>query len=134
MTQFVSPRIFTEDVDALIAFYEGVTGIKAGRLHPLFGELTTDLGTVAIASVETVGIIGAGSAEAAANRSVSLDFLVDDVDALLPRLRELVTEFVSGPTDLPWGNRSVLFRDPDGNLVNFFTPTTPEARKRFGRS
>jgi predicted enzyme related to lactoylglutathione lyase len=134
MTQFVSPRIFTEDVDALIEFYESITGIAAQRLHPLFGELATDLGTVAIASVKTVGIIGAGSAEAAANRSVSLDFLVDDVDALLPRLREIVKEFVSGPTDLPWGNRSVLFRDPDGNLVNFFTPTTPEARKRFGLS
>lgn len=132
MTQFVSPRLFTEDVDALIAFYENVTGITAQRLHPLFGELATDLGTLAIASVKTVGLLGPGSAEAAANRSVCLDFLVDDVDAILPRLREAVTEFVSGPQDLPWGNRSVLFRDPDGNLVNFFTPTTPEARSRFG--
>ena len=25
---------------------------------------------------------------------------------------------------MPWGNRSILFRDPDGNLVNFFTPVT----------
>ena len=29
---------------------------------------------------------------------------------------------------MPWGNRSLLFRDPDGNLVNFFTPVTPAAR------
>jgi hypothetical protein len=29
------------------------------------------------------------------------------------------------------GNRSVLFRDPDGNLVNLFTPATEEAIKRF---
>ena len=33
---------------------------------------------------------------------------------------------------MPWGNRSLLFRDPDGNLVNFFTPVTPEARKKYG--
>ena len=28
---------------------------------------------------------------------------------------------------MPWGNRSILFRDPDGNLVNLFLlpPTTP---------
>jgi hypothetical protein len=32
---------------------------------------------------------------------------------------------------MPWGNRSLLFRDPDGNLVNFFTPVTPEAIKKF---
>jgi hypothetical protein len=36
------------------------------------------------------------------------------------------------PTTLPWGNRSLLLRDPDGNVVNLFTPVTPEARARFG--
>jgi len=41
---------------------------------------------------------------------------------------------VNEPTTMPWGNRSLLFRDPDGNLVNFFTPVTPEAVARFGRS
>jgi hypothetical protein len=30
-----------------------------------------------------------------------------------------------------WGNRSILFRDPDGNLVNLFTPVTGEAIKRI---
>ena len=35
---------------------------------------------------------------------------------------------------MPWGNRSLLFRDPDGNLVNFFTPVTPAAVAKFGRS
>lgn len=25
----------------------------------------------------------------------------------------------------------ILFRDPDGNLINFFTPVTPEATKKF---
>ena len=36
-------------------------------------------------------------------------------------------DFVGEPTTLPWGNRSLLLRDPDGNLVNFFTPLTPAA-------
>jgi len=29
--------------------------------------------------------------------------------------------------------RSILFRDPDGNLVNLFTPVTEEAIKKFNR-
>ena len=37
------------------------------------------------------------------------------------------------PTLMPWGNRSILFRDPDGNLVNLFTPATEDAIKRFRR-
>ena len=132
--QFAATRIFTDDVDGLLHFYETITGVTANRLHPLFGEIPTSLGTLAIASSQTVGLLGEGAAKAAANHSVSLDFLVEDVDALLPRLREIVEEFVNEPTDLPWGNRSLLFRDPDGNLINFFTPTSPAARERFGLS
>jgi len=137
-TQFTlaATRIFTDDVDALLAFYERVTGVAARRIHPLFGEIATPSGTLAIASTQTVGVLGAGSAEAAANRSVCLDFLVVDVDVEHARLAAIVTEFktsfVNEPTTMPWGNRSLLFRDPDGNLINVFTPITPEARARFG--
>jgi len=42
-------------------------------------------------------------------------------------------DFVGEPTTLPWGNRSLLLRDPDGNLVNFFTPLTPAAIGKFAR-
>jgi hypothetical protein len=38
-------------------------------------------------------------------------------------LAGFVEDFVNEPTTMPWGNRSLLFRDPDGNLVNFFTPS-----------
>jgi hypothetical protein len=41
--------------------------------------------------------------------------------------------FVREPTTLPWGNRSLLLRDPDGDLVNFFTPLTPAAIGKFAR-
>ena len=47
--------------------------------------------------------------------------------------RQFTTEFVNEPTTLPWGNRSLLFRDPDGNLVNLFTPVTAEAKSRLWR-
>lgn len=36
------------------------------------------------------------------------------------------------PTTMAWGNRSILFPDPDGNLVNLFTPVTEEAIERSG--
>lgn len=31
------------------------------------------------------------------------------------------------------GNRSILFRDPDGNLVNFFTRVSQDAINKFSR-
>lgn len=125
-------RIFTDDVDTLVAFYEQVTGLIAGRVHPMFAELDTPSGTLAIASIQTVPLLGPDAARAADNHSVALDFLVDDVDARFADLRDVVTDFVNEPTTMPWGNRSLLFRDPDGNLVNLFTPVTDAARARFG--
>lgn len=120
--QLAATRIITDDVDALVAFYEEATGGTAVRLHPMFAELRTATGTLAIASSATVPLLGAGAAEAGANRSVMLDFLVDDVDATYRALRDVVEVFVNEPTDMPWGNRSLLVRDPDGNLINFFRP------------
>lgn len=49
------------------------------------------------------------------------------------RLRGAVDSRVNEPTDMPWGNRSLLLRDPDGDLVNLFTPVTPEAIAKFAR-
>ncbi len=126
--QLAATRIITDDVDALVAFYERATGIDAARLHPMFAELRTPLGTLAIASSATVPLLGEGVAEARANRSVVLDFLVDDVDSTYGALRDVVHVFVNEPTDTPWGNRSLLVRDPDGNLVNFFTPISRPTR------
>ena len=62
-----------------------------------------------------------------------IEFLVDDVDRVHQNLAGFVEDFVNEPTTMPWGNRSLLFRDPDGNLVNFFTPVTPAAIEKFAR-
>lgn len=127
--QLAATRIFTDDVDGLVAFYEAATGLTATRLHPMFAEIRTPSGTLAIASTATVPLLGDKAAEARANHSVALDFLVDDVDASYKTLHDLVEVFVNEPTDMPWGNRSLLVRDPDGNLINFFTPINATAQE-----
>lgn len=43
------------------------------------------------------------------------------MDRVHKELGDTLTDVVNGPATMPWGNRSLLFRDPDGNLVNFFT-------------
>ena len=65
------------------------------------------------------------------SRYVIIEFQVDDVDAEHARLKPLVEDWIQEPTTMPWGNRSILFRDPDVNLVNLFTPVTEEAITRF---
>ncbi len=130
--KFVSTRIITADVNRLVQFYEMVTEIPAMWANELFAEIPTPVGTLAIGSDKTVPLFGDGSAEPAANRSAIVEFIVEDVDAEYERLRERLDELVTEPTTMPWGNRALLFRDPDGNLVNLFTPVTDAARAKFG--
>ncbi|OBK69946.1 VOC family protein [Mycolicibacterium fortuitum] len=129
--KLVSLRIITADVKRLVSFYEAVTGVDAIWANELFAEIPTPVGTLAIGSDKTVPLFGVGSAEPAANRSVIVEYIVDDVDAEYARLRERLHDIVTEPTTMPWGNRASLFRDPDGNLVNLFTPVTEEARSKF---
>ena len=130
---FVSIRVITDDVARLVGFYEQVIGVTAAWSTPDFAELATPACTLAIASTRTVALFGADSARPAANHSVITEFRVADVDAEYERLAPLDCEIVQKPTTMPWGNRSLLFRDPDGNLINFFTPVTPEAVVRQER-
>jgi catechol 2,3-dioxygenase-like lactoylglutathione lyase family enzyme len=130
--KFISTRIITADVRRLVDFYELVTEVSAVWGNELFAEFPTPIGTLAIGSDRTVPLFGVGSAEPAANRTAIVEFIVDDVDAEYERLRERVVDVETKPTTMPWGNRALLFRDPDGNLVNLFTPVTDEARAKFG--
>lgn len=130
---FVSVRIITGDVARLVDFYERATGVPASWANEDFAEIRTAAATLAIGSTRTVPLFATGSARPADNHSVIVEFLVDDVDRTHKNLTDFVEDFVNEPTTMPWGNRALLFRDPDGNLVNFFTPVTPDAIEKFAR-
>ncbi len=64
-------------------------------------------------------------ADAAAGREpgrppheVILGFMVRDVDTEYRRIAALGADWVLRPATQPWGSRSMIFRDPEGHLVN----------------
>lgn len=128
--RFVSLRVITDDVKRLVRFYEDVTGLASKWYTADFAELATPACTLAIGSTRTMAMFSAGAARPAENHSAIIEFHVDDVDGEYQRLKGVVSDVVQEPTTMPWGNRSLLFRDPDGNLVNFFTPVSAEALKK----
>jgi predicted enzyme related to lactoylglutathione lyase len=127
----VSVRLITDDVKRLVAFYEHALGTPAAWSSDDFAEVRTPAGTLAIGSTRTVGLFGPGAARPADNHTAIIEFLVADVDAEYARLSSWLTDVVTVPTTMPWGNRSLLVRDPDGTLLNFFTPVTADAVARF---
>lgn len=128
---FVSIRIITGDIRRLVEFYELVTGIEPAWYSEDFAELATPSCALAIGSTRTLQMFEAGDTRPGDNRSAIIEFLVDDVDGEYQRLKPVLNDIVQPPKTLPWGNRSLLFRDPDGALVNLFTPVTADAIRKF---
>ncbi|MET4143099.1 VOC family protein [Pedobacter sp. UYP1] len=126
-----SLRIITNDMERLVRFFEKVTDLTAQWYTEDFAEIETSNGTLALGSIRTMSLFGDGLVQPGTNRNVIIEFRVDQVDEVYERIKDFVSDIVQEPTTMPWGNRSLLFRDPDGNLINFFTPVTPQAIKKF---
>lgn len=115
-------RLVTEDVQTLTRFYEAITGAKAEVLNSGIVEFQrSPCAGLAITAASTARACGDGGVGANENRPLVLDFEVEDVDAHYARLKDSVTDWVLEPRTMPWG-RAMIFRDPDGNLINIFAP------------
>ena len=117
---FASVRIITDDLEGMVAFYERITRQPAERPAPVYAQFSGPGGTLAIASTATVAMLG-DALVPATNRSVLIEFEVADVDGAFTGLQLRSDDVVLEPTAMPWGNRSALVRDPDGNVVNLFS-------------
>jgi catechol 2,3-dioxygenase-like lactoylglutathione lyase family enzyme len=113
--------IITENVERLREFYKDVLKIEPETYGDGYVEFPTECGTLSLFSLADHEKLAPGSARSAANRSLELEFQVADVDKEYERLQEMEIEWVKPPTTQSWGGRSIYFRDPDGNLINFYT-------------
>ena len=145
----VQCRIVTDDVAGLAGFYATLLGVPAA-LNEYYVEIQAGPASVGFSRrrfteadvcSRTAGHMTSGhgasghgaSGRGASGRGASgrrasgrrdeviLDFTVDDVDAEYPRIAAVGVDWVMPPTTQPWGNRSMIFRDPAGNLVNVFS-------------
>ena len=125
MARLIYTCVLTRNIERMEKFYRAVLQLEPqGRVG--YREFPTEPGVFSLWSVdEYTQITGADTVDPLEGGSVMLEFQVGDVDAEFARLRgsaDLPIDFVLEPTTLQWGNRSIYFRDPDGNLVNLFTP------------
>ena len=113
--------LITNDMKRLIGFYEPILALKARWTGEEYAEFRTSAAVLAVFAAQAQEKYIPGSVHASENRSVILEFNVADVDLEYKRLQSLVKVWVKPPTTQPWGTRSIYFRDPDGNLVDFYT-------------
>ena len=90
--------LITNDVKRLVELYEPILALKAKKRGEDYAEFPTGVGVVAIFSMHAQEKYIPGSAEAAKNRSVVLQFRVSDVDQEYRRLQSRVKSRVKSPT------------------------------------
>jgi catechol 2,3-dioxygenase-like lactoylglutathione lyase family enzyme len=121
----INTCLITNDVNQLAAFYAQVLQIEPHTVGEDYVEFRTSTAVRALFAATAQEKYIPGSATSGQNHSAILEFRVGDVDKEYARLHDLVKSWVKGPTTQPWGTRSIYFRDPDGNLVDFFVPPAP---------
>ena len=116
-------RLVSDDVEGLAGFYARLLAVPTA-LNEYYVEIQAGPASVGFSRrrfTEHREADGPPASGPGRRDDIILDFLVDDVDAEYPRIAALGVEWVMPPTTQPWGNRSMVFRDPAGNLVNVFS-------------
>jgi uncharacterized glyoxalase superfamily protein PhnB len=123
--KLVRTCVIAADVASLRDFYAGILELKPDPDFPEYAEFDIGGGGLALFDVKYHDKVAPGSAAAGENRCSMIEIEVEDVDREYRRLKRRVKDWVKPPTTQPWGSRSIYFRDPEGNLVNFFSRTPP---------
>ena len=129
--KLTSLRIISKDIQSAVAFYEQITGIAATWYTEDFAELSGNSITIAIGSTRTMQMFSEDLTDFAGSKSTIIEFMVKNVDEEYEKIKSKVSRIIQKPTTMPWGNRSLLFCDPNSNMINFFTPVSEEAVKKF---
>ena len=117
--------IISPDVRRLAEFYIQVLGAE-GDVNSTFVGLATEGASLSIFSEEGMESMASGSMRGAGRGGYTIEFEVAGVDRQYQRLQAMQVPIVKPPTTQSWGRRSVWFRDPDGNIVNFYANVAPQ--------
>jgi catechol 2,3-dioxygenase-like lactoylglutathione lyase family enzyme len=111
--------LVTRDVLRLRSFYAAILQVEAEG-EDTFTMLATHGAALSIFTEEGMELMAPGSMQDSWCGRYTHEFEVEDVDKEFERLKAMNVIFVKPPTTQTWGRRSVWFRDPDGNIINFF--------------
>lgn len=112
--------IFARQMATMRDFYGSTLGFP---LHKELGPQWVEyrVGSNILALTER-GLIFNDPAPPIGALSLQLAFRVspNEVASCAATLSERGVKIVDGPTDQPWGHRTLFFRDPDGNVLEIY--------------
>ena len=111
------PNIFVTDFQAALAYYTGPLGFHPLFVHgdiPFYAHVARDEAILALRHVDKPVID-----HSAGEDLLSAFVEVSDANALFKSLQVAGAHIRQAPRDEPWGMRSIIVNDPDGNLICF---------------
>jgi catechol 2,3-dioxygenase-like lactoylglutathione lyase family enzyme len=111
------PNLFVRDFPAALAYYTGPLGFRPLFVYgeiPFYAHVARDAAILAIRHVDRP-VIDHGAGEDLLSAFIE----VSDADALHVALRDAGAQIWQAPRDEPWGMRSLIVGDLDGNLIGF---------------
>ncbi|MNY07312.1 Metallothiol transferase FosB [compost metagenome] len=109
-----SVLIFVSDMERSVAFYRDVLGLSVLSSNPAITEF--EMGGI------TFGLQYMPAGARNSGMAVTIDFAVDDIQAMIDKLEAKGVAFVAKELDQPF-NKLAKFQDPDGNLLGFIEQT-----------
>lgn len=126
----MKPRIdlitlLTDDVEKMAAFYRDVLGFEIENDNGDYREMKHEGVRFAICSraILYAATQHANFTQPIAGRFVEFAFPCDspaDVDTSYTALIQKGATPITPPADMPWGQRTAFFADPDGNIHEIF--------------
>ena len=121
--KFTHACVITQKMAAMRDFYQEVLQVEPKVYQEDYLEFPLEGAILSLYQQESLEKTVPGAMQAGRNQSVMLEFQVADVDQEYVRLQKARPDldWVMPPTTFPWGNRSIYFRDPEGNMVNLYS-------------
>ncbi|WP_113676184.1 VOC family protein [Vallitalea guaymasensis] len=116
--KFAGICFVTENVKELKDFYSNIFDVKVEGDNN-FAYFKFEEQHISIFSKSGEEKIAPGSMDGIGYGGCMLEFNVTDVDERYEQLNKLNVQIIKKPSTTPWGIRSVWFKDPDGNTINF---------------
>lgn len=114
--------LITDSVKRLRDFYEKILNFSPQFDGDSYVEFQTEISVLAIFDLDKHNeMMTADSAAARLNKSIILEFRVDDAQKEFERISKMKVEIIKPVTTQEWGNTSFWFKDPDGNFLNFYS-------------
>jgi len=111
--------IFVRDMTAMRRFYEEVLGFPLLREFTGWYEYRIGGNTLALARPSRTAA-DAPVPKGTAALQLAFKVSLPEVDTCADELVRRGVDLLSPPTNQPFGHRTVFFRDPDGNLLEFY--------------